>query len=144
MKMVAKIRPKVLGNPKAGALLDNDEKVHWLGHIIGKASGFKKSADPRDDTKVSYALLGFFEARPEDGGEVSVSDVCWLPQPLHDRVLNAVRALPPAYAIPFCFHIGTRRDAKESVGYSYIIDQDGVEYQPEDILSNIRPGKKRK
>jgi hypothetical protein len=142
--LVSKIRPKNLGNPKVAAAFSDEEmaaqKIYWLGTILGKASGTKKTVDPKDDTKISWALTGFFEGRPTDPSKpVLRSGICWLPGGIHEMVVAAVQGLPAGEVLPFSYVIGTKRDTN-AVGYSYVIDDNGIIKQEDaqDILADLR------
>lgn len=141
--MVSKIRPKNLGNPKVAAGFSEQEiaeqKIHWLGVILGKASGIKKSVDAKDDTKISYGLVGFFEGQPADTAKpILKSGICWLPGGIHEMVVETVRGLKPGEFMPFSFRIGTKGDTN-AAGYSYVVDNNTVATaDAQDPLADLR------
>lgn len=140
--LTSKLRPKNLANPKVAAGFTDAEmgegKIHWLGTIMGKASGTAKKVDPSDDTKISYALTGFFEGIPGDGARPIVkSGVCYLPGGVHEMIVEQVNSMEDAGGVvAFAFKIGTRR-ADNQAGYEYVNETLG-EASKSDPLDDMR------
>jgi hypothetical protein len=160
-RMVGRIKPKDLGNPKVPTGWDDDDltsgRTHTLGRVIGKATGVKKVlTDPKDETSVAYALTGIFEGQPANVGlkagdlkrrPVLQSGVLWLPGGLHEMFVAAVAGDDPENKralkkiVPIDVTISTRK-ATNRAGYEYVNDVGdfGGRIVVADPLADLRDG----
>lgn len=139
--IISKLRAKNLGNPKVAAGFSEQDgaagKIHWLGIIMGKASGTKPHKDPKDETIISHSLTGFFEGTPADTTKPKMrSGICWLPGGIHEMILEQVNSADEGAVVEFAFKIGTRL-ATNAAGYEYVTDPIG-EAEQADPLADMR------
>lgn len=127
--LISRLRAKNLGNPKVAAGFTDEEmgqsKRHWLGVILGKATGVSIKSDPKDETKKFKALTGFFEGRPDDEKRpILRSGICYLPGGVHELICESIETALEngGGVVQFVFHLGTQRDTNDA-GYSYVTEE---------------------
>ncbi len=118
---VSKITPKDLGNPRAAAALDHTDPTaaHFLGEVLGRATGFVTKEDQRTGN-VYFPLVGNFTAfKGTDGAKIS-SGVLYLPGGIHEMILSQFQGDEPAKEVEFWMEIWTKPVAS-SPGYAYML-----------------------
>lgn len=119
--LVSKITPKDLGNPRAAAALDyNDPNAaHFLGEVMGRATGTKAVVDARTDS-LYHPLTGDFMAiRGTDSKKIR-SGVLYLPGGIHDLLKAAFEGDDPAREVEFWYEIWTK-PVSTPPGYAYML-----------------------
>jgi len=151
IQLVNRLAAKNLGNPGVPAAWDEtDKRTHWLGIIVGRATGLSFRTDKDDETVVRVALTGTFKGIPADDKlPFFVSTTCYLPSVVHGHVVEMVRksvAHDPetgevidisekdkprkgkrfemqGNVIEIALRIGTHRIAGTGVMYEYVVEQ---------------------
>lgn len=115
----SKLAGKMLGNPKAGALLKDGER-HYVGRIFGVANGVKKGTNQTGDPYLG--LRGSFEGRPADTENYDTvqSGVCYLPGGIAEMIAAAIESLPEDASpnVQFAFDLYTKK-ANNPIGYEW-------------------------
>jgi len=89
------------------------DKVKPLYRVYGMATGVKTGSTQFGDWT---GLTGQFEAVNLETGEISVSPVCILPEPMNSLLFSRVQA---GESVQFAYEIGVEHSEKGSTGYAY-------------------------
>lgn len=119
---VSKITPKDLGNPRAAAAMDHTDPnaAHFLGEVLGRATGFVTKEDQRTGN-VYFPLTGNFTAFKGDKDSTKISSgVLYLPGGIHELILSQFQGENPAKEVEFWMEIWTK-PVSTAPGYAYML-----------------------
>ncbi len=135
---ISKITPKDLGNPRVAASMDHTDPnaAHFLGEVIGRATGFQTKEDSRTGN-VYHPLTGTFTAfKGADGAQMS-SGTLYLPGGIHELILSQFQGENPAKEVEFWMEIWTKPVAT-APGYAYMLVNKKAPEAKSDPLADLK------